>query len=129
MKDDIVLDGLSTWSLRDEIHKQIELDFGLSGVVNTSTLVVKYYSPYTNIIIIRISKEFHSLVLSALFFMKNIRGNQCSFRVRKISGTIKLLQKGLVEFDLQILKSLGLKASRQERIAQDNKLQIQKLTT
>lgn len=47
---------------------------------------VKYFSSYTNIGIIRVSREHYQLVWSALTFITQVKSRFCLFRVLHLGG-------------------------------------------
>lgn len=50
------------------------------------TLIVKYFSPHTNIGIVRISREELHIVWGALTFIKELKGRSCMIKVIHTSG-------------------------------------------
>lgn len=56
---------------------------------------MKYFSPATSTFILRISREHYRLAWAALSFMDRLpvkNGRPCSFRVVRVSGTIRKIE-------------------------------------
>ncbi|KAK4109994.1 hypothetical protein N656DRAFT_714940 [Canariomyces notabilis] len=69
-----------------------------SGAVDRS-LQVKYLSPATSTFILRVSRAHYRLVWAALSFMNHVpvrNGRPCVFRVVRVSGTIRKVEKEAV---------------------------------
>jgi ribonuclease P/MRP protein subunit POP5 len=128
-KENVIVDGLSSYSIKEEILGIIQEMYGTFGVAVTNSLMVKYYSPYTQVLILRIQREYSKLLQTCLFFKRKLRNTEASFLVKRISGTIKKLQLGLVEYDLKILQGLQLKPKRFEQLKLENEQNINKMTT
>ncbi|KAK4236256.1 hypothetical protein C8A03DRAFT_45726 [Achaetomium macrosporum] len=72
-------------------------DYGLGAV--DKSLQVKYLSPATSTMILRVSRAHYRLVWAALSFMDRVPirdGRQCVFRVVRVSGTIRKVEEEAV---------------------------------
>ncbi|KAI8332625.1 hypothetical protein BC941DRAFT_436087 [Chlamydoabsidia padenii] len=76
---------------------------------------VKWYNPETGAGIIRTPRDHDDMLLSSLFFVKQIESIPCSFRFIQVSGTLVFIQKAAIERD----RSLYLK--EQARLEQIGK--------
>ncbi|CAO3581678.1 unnamed protein product [Absidia cylindrospora] len=88
-------------TLRDSVLSTFG-DYG-SGLLRGAH--VKWYNPETGTGIIRTPREHDDMLLSALFFVKQIESISCSFRFLRVSGTLVFIQKAAIERD----RSLYLK--------------------
>ncbi|KAI8082836.1 uncharacterized protein BX664DRAFT_339179 [Halteromyces radiatus] len=66
---------------------------------------VKWYNPETGTGIIRAPREHASMLLAALFFIKQLESIPCHFRTLQVSGTLIFIQKAAIDRD----RSLYLK--------------------
>ena len=74
--------------------------------MNAYYIIVKYYSPYTNVAILRVSRDHFRHVWTALTFMTNIKSRPCIIRVLHVGGTIKLVQNQALVQNKQMLVEL-----------------------
>ncbi len=90
------------------LKKQIQLNFGDVGLGKVSkNLQVKYLNNYTNMLIIRIGREFLNLIWTTLALTNTFEGESVRFKVIDTSGTIKkceiytknLLQDWVVKYE------------------------------
>ncbi|CAG8598760.1 3096_t:CDS:2 [Diversispora eburnea] len=93
---------LTSRDINSAIKDSVQQNFGDygSGCIAAS-LSVKYFSPYTNIGIIRVSREHYNLVWSALTFITQIQSRFCLFRVLHL-GAIEYNQDQLLHLKKQI---------------------------
>ncbi|KAK3306872.1 Rpp14/Pop5 family-domain-containing protein [Chaetomium strumarium] len=73
-------------------------DCGL-GAIDKSLQAVKYLSPATSTLILRVSRAHYRLVWAALSFMDRVPvrdGRPCAFRVVRVSGTIRKVEEEAV---------------------------------
>ncbi|KAG9305166.1 hypothetical protein G9A89_010674 [Geosiphon pyriformis] len=97
-------------ALRDSVCHNFG-DVGIGWVIGS--LSVKYFSPFTNHGILRVSREYYHIVWGALSFINEVRGRSCLFRVIHLSGTIKKCQLAAIELDReQILTRRTMAESR-----------------
>ncbi|KAF9169676.1 hypothetical protein BGX21_001706 [Mortierella sp. AD011] len=94
------LPQLSNKDLMHAIKDSIAENFGDYGAGLTQRpLTLKYFSPHTNIGILRISREEVHTVWSALTFIRELKGNPCIIKVLHTSGTIKSCQLTTIRYD------------------------------
>ncbi|CAG8459933.1 14473_t:CDS:2 [Ambispora leptoticha] len=97
-------------ALRDSICLNLG-DFGMGCVIGS--LNVKYFSPFTNNGILRVSRDHYRLIWGALTFINEIRGRRCLVHVLHVGGTIKKCQLACIQHDReQILKRRQAAESR-----------------
>ncbi|KAF9193760.1 hypothetical protein BGZ50_007170 [Haplosporangium sp. Z 11] len=82
------------------VKDSIAENFGDYGVGLTQrSLLIKYFSPHTNIGILRIARDEVHIVWGALTFIKEIKGRPCSIRVLHTAGTIQNCQLTTIQYD------------------------------
>ncbi|KAL6607921.1 hypothetical protein ACP70R_040984 [Stipagrostis hirtigluma subsp. patula] len=82
------------------IRDSIQLNFGECGLAaSIGSLQVKYVNPLTKICIIRMSREDHQKVLSAITMVRSIGNIPISFNLLDVSGTIRACKKAALECD------------------------------
>ena len=90
------------------LRKQVQINFGDVGLGKINkNLQVKYINNYTNMLMIRVSREFIKLIWTTLVLTNNFEGENVRFRVVNVSGTIKkcesyaktLLQDWVVKYE------------------------------
>ncbi|KAG0328958.1 hypothetical protein BG000_000261 [Podila horticola] len=97
------------FALKDSIAE----NFGDYGAGLTQRpLTLKYFSPHTNIGIIRISREELHIVWGALTFIKELKGRSCMIKVIHTSGTIKKCQLTTIRYDRDRIMFLRNQAQR-----------------
>lgn len=100
-------DHVTPQSLLRAIRAQVAMLFGDygSGAVDRS-LQVKYLSLATSTFILRISRTHYRLVWAALTTMNELpakNGKPCTFRVVRVSGTIRKIEEDAVRRAKQIM--------------------------
>lgn len=76
--------------LYNHIIKQIKLFFGDNGLGKIRrNFQVKYNNNFTNLVIIRIGKEYLDILWTVLSLITNIEGYNLRFKIINVSGTIK----------------------------------------
>eukprot|EP00117_Sycon_ciliatum_P021544 scpid78794/ scgid18850/ Ribonuclease P/MRP protein subunit POP5 len=96
---------LSSKRMVEELRKAVQClhgDYGLGCVLRS--LHVKYLNVQTNIAIIRISRDYYKLLLSALPLMKKLRDIECSIKVLHLGGTIRSCQRFLIAHNRKYLQ-------------------------
>ncbi|KAG0048044.1 hypothetical protein BGZ83_006951 [Gryganskiella cystojenkinii] len=84
------------YAIRDSVAE----NFGDYGVgVTQRPMTLKYFSPHTNIGILRISREEVHIIWGALTFIKELKGSPCIIKVLHTSGTIKNCQLTTIKYD------------------------------
>ncbi|KAI8596893.1 hypothetical protein EDD21DRAFT_342965 [Dissophora ornata] len=97
------------YALKDSIVE----NFGDYGAGLTQRpLTLKYFSPHTNIGILRISREEVHIVWGALTFIKELKGKPCIIKVLHTSGTIRNCQLTAVRYDRDRIMFLRNEAQR-----------------
>lgn len=62
-------------------------------------IVVKYFSPTTNLCIIRVARDHHRIAWAAVTLIKKLQDKPCIPNVIHVSGTIKHAQKEAIVFN------------------------------
>ena len=79
--------------LYNHISKQVKIYFGDVGLGKIKrNFQVKYNNNYTNLIIMRINRDYLDILLTVLSLISNIDNNILRFRIIKVSGTIKKVE-------------------------------------
>ena len=121
LKNNEIVDGISTYSLSNVIKQTVEQLFGDWGIGCTPSLQVKYYSPYTGLAIIRVSKDFYKYLWASIFFTTTLKNRQCQIKVIHLSGTIKQAQKNAILYNKKVLQSLvQLSAKKRQKLEEDS---------
>ncbi|KAJ7264863.1 hypothetical protein B0H12DRAFT_1101164 [Mycena haematopus] len=95
------LDGQKIWSA---LRQSILVNFGDVGWGSVaSSVTVKYYSPTTNICIIRVARDHHKIAWGALTLMTTIEGARYIPNVIHLSGTIKHAQLAAVAHNREVI--------------------------
>lgn len=81
--------------LRSEVQR-LHGDYGLA-VVHLSLRVI-YYNKYTRIVIIRVKRGLHDLLLQTMALISQIRTTDVSFRTIHIAGSIRSCKKFLIRY-------------------------------
>ena len=75
------------------IKKQVESLFGNVGVGKLNkNLQVKYVNNVTNLMTVRVGKEYEKILLTVLTLMNEIDGDRVKIHVMAVSGTIKKIE-------------------------------------
>lgn len=106
-EEGVVIDSLSAGSIASAIRESIELHFGPHGSGLTTSMNVKYFSPLTNLGIVRIGRDHHRMLWAALTFMNSLKKLSCCIRVIHLGGTIKSTQKQAIEYNKRKIKELN----------------------
>ncbi|KAJ6464002.1 hypothetical protein C8R45DRAFT_506050 [Mycena sanguinolenta] len=95
------LDGQKIWSA---LRQSILANFGDVGWGSVGlSLTVKYYSPTTNICIIRVARDHHKIAWGALTLLTTIEGARYIPNVIHLSGTIKHAQLAAVAHNREVI--------------------------
>jgi ribonuclease P/MRP protein subunit POP5 len=105
MENGEIIDGLSGYAVLACINDSLTELFGDAAAL-LGHVQIKYYSCFTNLAIIRVSRDFHKQVWAAITMVTAIRKRNCAIRVIHVGGTIKLVQKHTLDHDAKILKKL-----------------------
>jgi len=94
------LEALSTRDVYSAIKDSVQTNFGDYGVgCIASSISVKYFSPFTNIGVLRISRDHYHIVWGATTFITQIKTRRCLIRVLHLGGTIKQCQLSAINYD------------------------------
>ncbi|BGP52100.1 RNA-binding protein pop5 [Rhodotorula kratochvilovae] len=63
------------------------------------TFSIKYLSPSTSTLILRVSREHHRTLWAALTLLRKVGGVECVVRVVHVSGTIRKTQHAAIQHD------------------------------
>ncbi|EJU04286.1 hypothetical protein DACRYDRAFT_93646 [Dacryopinax primogenitus] len=99
------------WSaVRDiVVHNFGEVGWGAVG----AGLNVKYYSPVTNLCIMRVARDHYRMAWAALTLLTSLNGELCIPRVVHCSGTIKQVQIAAIKYDRELIARMKEKGSAQ----------------
>ncbi|CAL5017934.1 unnamed protein product [Urochloa decumbens] len=92
---------LSSWfTSRTVIKDSIQLNFGECGLAaSLGSLQVKYVNPVTKVCIIRVSRECHQKVWTAITMVRCIGKIPVSFNLLDVSGSIRACKTAALECD------------------------------
>ncbi|KDR80968.1 hypothetical protein GALMADRAFT_1117191 [Galerina marginata CBS 339.88] len=95
------LDAKAIWAA---LKQSVLANFGDSGwgAVGLS-LIVKYFSPTTNICIIRVARDHHNIAWGALTLLTSIDGAKYIPNVVHVSGTIKHAQLSAIAHNREVI--------------------------
>ncbi|KAF8151050.1 hypothetical protein B0H34DRAFT_161362 [Crassisporium funariophilum] len=95
------IDGKVIWSA---LKQSVLSNFGDTGwgAVGLS-LTVKYFSPATNVCIIRVARDQHNIAWGALTLLTNIEGLRYIPNVVHVSGTIKHAQLAAIAHNREVV--------------------------
>lgn len=109
------LEGKHIWAA---LKQTVINNFGDSGWGSVSlSLTVKYYSPTTNICIIRVARDYHKMAWSALTLLTTIEGATYIPRVIHLSGTIRHAQKAAITHNREIMAQYRTQAQTSDSIS------------
>ncbi|KAG0315801.1 hypothetical protein BGZ99_007253 [Dissophora globulifera] len=107
------LPSLANKDLMYAIKDSITENFGDYGAgITQRPLTLKYFSPHTNIGILRISREEVHIVWGALTFIRELKGKPCMIKVLHTSGTIRNCQLTTIRYDRDRIMYLRNQAQR-----------------
>ncbi|SAM05732.1 hypothetical protein [Absidia glauca] len=90
---------LNEQMIQRSLREVILTTFGDYGAGLLRGSHVKWYNPETGAGILRTPRDHDDMLLSALFFVKQIESIPCSFRFLQVSGTLVFIQKAAIERD------------------------------
>ncbi|KAF8311951.1 hypothetical protein DL93DRAFT_2082593 [Clavulina sp. PMI_390] len=116
---------LTSKSVYNALKNSVIHNFGAAGWGAVgSSLNVKYFSPITNMCIVRVARDHHRIAWAATTLITSLSGRAHIPTIVKVSGTIKKVQIAAIQHDQEIIartKSARsdllanyLKSSRQE---------------
>ncbi|KAJ7069709.1 hypothetical protein C8F01DRAFT_1113671 [Mycena amicta] len=95
------LDGQKIWAA---IRQSILTNFGDVGWGSLGlSMAVKYYSPMTNVCIIRVGREHHKTAWAAVTLLTTIEGRRYIPNVIHLSGTIKHTQLAAISHNREVV--------------------------
>ncbi|KAI8914506.1 hypothetical protein EDD86DRAFT_244703 [Gorgonomyces haynaldii] len=119
---------LNKYALLNALSEAIQEWYGQTGLGEIIPgLQVKYFSPATGMLIIRVTRKHYQQVWAALGFMNQLRNRGCKFSVIHISGTIKKVQQKAIKYDKECIARLKDKIPDLESVIQSNQKQLQEL--
>ncbi|KAJ7481038.1 hypothetical protein B0H11DRAFT_1724687, partial [Mycena galericulata] len=97
----VALDGHKIW---DALRQSILTNFGDIGWGSVGlSISVKYYSPTTNICIIRVARDHHRIAWGAVTLLTAIEGMRYIPNVVHLSGTIKHVQLAAISHNREVV--------------------------
>ncbi|KLO17385.1 hypothetical protein SCHPADRAFT_900658 [Schizopora paradoxa] len=86
-------EGINSKHIWSALKDSIIANFGDSGWgAVASSLTVKYFSPMTNLSIIRVARDHHQIAWGAVTLLRTVQGKSYLPNVIHVSGTIKHTQ-------------------------------------
>ncbi|TNY20092.1 ribonucleases P/MRP protein subunit POP5 [Rhodotorula diobovata] len=87
-------------SLISLLRDSLAVNFGDVGAGEVGgTFSIKYFSPSTSTLILRVSREHHRTLWAALTLLRKVGGQECVARVVHVSGTIRKTQHAAMAHD------------------------------
>ncbi|KAL7751518.1 RNA-binding protein pop5 [Sorochytrium milnesiophthora] len=129
--------ALSTETVKRAIRDSIDENFGVLGAGLTGhSLTVKYFSAFTNVGIVRATRDHYRIAWAAMTFVTQILQQPCRIVVLHCSGTIIKCQKAALKYDAEQMRVLQKQmeasqpSSRQayHQIEQQNRKEILRVT-
>ncbi|BGP20664.1 hypothetical protein JCM10213_001090 [Rhodosporidiobolus nylandii] len=111
--------SLSEGAIIGLLRDSLNVNFGDVGAGEVGgTFSVKYLSPQTSTLIIRVSREHYRTLWAALTLLRRVGGQECVARVVHVSGTIRKTQHAAIAHDrAQILLSARRSRIRKSLLA------------
>lgn len=84
----------------------MRLNLHQKAVRETDWSKVKYLSPATSTFILKVSRAHYNIAWAALSMMSTVpvkNGNNCVFRVVRVSGTMRLVERELIRRTREIM--------------------------
>ncbi|KAJ7633174.1 hypothetical protein FB45DRAFT_914537 [Roridomyces roridus] len=95
------LDGYKIW---EAVRQSVLNNFGDVGWGSIGLSInVKYYSPTTNICIIRVARDHHRIAWGAVTLLTAIEGTRYIPNVVHVSGTIKQTQLAAISHNREVI--------------------------
>ncbi|TDL25765.1 hypothetical protein BD410DRAFT_837228 [Rickenella mellea] len=103
--------SLSTKQIWSAVRDSVLSNFGDVGWGAVgSSLTVKYFSPTTNLSIIRVAREHHRIAWGAVTLLKALQGKPYIPNVIHVSGTIKQAQLAAITHNREAVARLRAQA-------------------
>ncbi|KAI6099788.1 hypothetical protein EDD17DRAFT_1781158 [Pisolithus thermaeus] len=103
--------SLDNKQIYSALRQSVVSNFGDTGwgAVGTS-LTVKYFSPTTNICIIRVARDEHKLAWGAITLLTSVNGVRIIPHVVHVSGTIKHTQLAAIKHNREVISRFRARA-------------------
>ncbi|KAG7444687.1 uncharacterized protein BT62DRAFT_981488 [Guyanagaster necrorhizus] len=102
------LDAKQIWAALKEGIQNYFSDVGWGSVADS--LTVKYFSPTTNICIIRVARDHHHVARGGITLLDSINGIRIVPYVIHMSGTIKHAQLSTIEYNRKVIAQYRARA-------------------
>ncbi|GAA6056239.1 hypothetical protein JCM3770_002103 [Rhodotorula araucariae] len=91
---------LSEGAVISLLRDSLAVNFGDIGAGEVGgTFSIKYLSPSTSTLILRVAREHHRTLWAALTLLRKVGGQECVARVVHVSGTIRKTQHAAIAHD------------------------------
>ncbi|KWU45225.1 hypothetical protein RHOSPDRAFT_16712 [Rhodotorula sp. JG-1b] len=98
------------------LRDSLSVNFGDIGAGEVGgTFSIKYLSPTTSTVIIRVAREHYRTLWAALTLLRKVGGHECIARVIHVSGTIRKTQHSAIAHDRTQILLLSAATSRQRQ--------------
>ncbi|KAK7678588.1 hypothetical protein QCA50_018460 [Cerrena zonata] len=77
-----------------------------------SSLTIKYYSPTTNVCIVRVARDQHQIAWAGITLLSSIEGRRYLPNVIHVSGTIKQAQLAAIHHNREVVARYRARAGR-----------------
>ncbi|KAI0806024.1 Rpp14/Pop5 family-domain-containing protein [Irpex lacteus] len=95
------------------LKQSVIANFGDAGWGSiSSSLTIKYYSPTTNVCIIRVARDQHPIAWAGVTLMTNVEGRRYIPNVVHLSGTIKQAQMAAITHNRTVVARYRARAKR-----------------
>jgi len=104
-------DGMIVTIIRDSLKANFgELGWASAG----GSVTIKYFSPKTNLCIVRCSRSTLQMVWASISFIRRIRSVEVCPRVLHVGGTIRKTQQAAIKYDRKILIKFSTLSNQKE---------------
>ncbi|ORY88505.1 Rpp14/Pop5 family-domain-containing protein [Leucosporidium creatinivorum] len=98
------------------LRDSLSVNFGDVGAGEVGgSFGIKYLSPHTNILIIRVSREHYRTLWAALTLLRRIGGVEVIVRCLHVGGTIRKTQHAAIAYDRAEILEAAARRKRAER--------------
>ncbi|GJE85635.1 ribonuclease Rpp14/Pop5 family protein [Phanerochaete sordida] len=96
--------GINSKQIWSALKQSVLNNFGDTGWgAVSSSLTIKYYSPTTNVCIIRVARDHHKTAWAGVTMLTNIEGRKYIPNVVHVSGTIKQAQLSAITHNREVI--------------------------
>ncbi|KAH7884841.1 hypothetical protein F5I97DRAFT_1892718 [Phlebopus sp. FC_14] len=96
--------SLDAKQIHSALRQSVISHFGDAGWGKVgSSLMVKYFSPTTNLCIVRVARDAHTLVWGAVTLLTVIGGTRVIPHIVHVSGTIKHVQLAAMRYNREVV--------------------------